>query len=720
MGVYLSPGAYTVEIDVSQYPSSVSTAICGMVGTATKGPVNYATYITNPQQYLDTFGNPTPTSYLGYAALAYLEKGNQLYITRVGATIGSDALAEATKSIVGGGTPPQSLVTAAIPGLYTLTGQDNFDIIVNGGSVQTVYWGIGGGTADELATVINQQVTGATASNIANALSLKSNAVGALSTLEISRIDNNDFNFPNITQAVITGTISENYIITDTNKYLNVKINAGVEVLVTLTTGTRTAAQVAGEITTALSPYATAADVAGTVVITSVESGSGTSLELQAITNSAYSTLGMSVGSVSGTSTIAAGVDSSSNILTINAINEGTWANTVYVSITNNSNSTFNLNVYYNGIQVEGYQNLVRGTANVNETNYIEKIVNVQSQYIDVVDVIANTGNPHDILPYTTPGLLQGGKNGIVGISDADYIGAAWNPTTDAASGLQTYADADKISINILCTPGISSTSVINTMLSLCTARADCMAIIDPPYGLTPQQVTDWHNGRGNGNSVSFNSSYGALYYDWLEIYDSYNKVNIWVPPSGSLAGVYALNDFVSDPWFAPAGLNRGRILNAIGLRYSPNLAERNLLYGNGNAINPIVNFVQDGITVWGQRTLQRSATALDRVNVRRLMLYLRKVAANFSNFFVFEPNDPATWRRVRYTFNSFLADVQSRRGITDYKVICDETINTPVVVDRNEMKVRILIRPTKAAEYIVVEFVILPQGATLETETIL
>ena len=738
MGVYLSPGVYTVEIDVSQYPSSVSTAICGMVGTAVNGPVNTPTYITNPQQFLNTFGNPTPTSYLGYAALAYLEKGNQLYITRVGATVGSDALAKATKMVVGG---TQSIETAATPGLYTLTGQDSFGIIVNGTGLQTIYWNSGGGSATDLATTINQQVNGLTltASDIAGCLSLQSNAVGALSTLEISRIDNSDFSFPNITPAIITGTILENYVITNTNKYMSVKINGGVEVLVTLTIGTRTAAQVATDITNALSPYATAAGVGGVVVITSVESGSGTSLELQStyagiiLSNTAYSTLGFfpissGIGSVSGTSTIPAGVDNATQILRVDAIYEGTWASSadndlqrVYFSIQNNSDTlTFNLNVYYGGMQVEGYQLLTRGAANVADANYIEKIVNVQSQYIRIVDQTSNAGAPHNVNPYTTAGLLAGGKNGILGISDGDYIGVAWNPATDAATGIQTFSDADKININILCTPGISSTAVITAMLALCTARADCMAIIDPPLGLTPQQVVDWHNGRGNGSTTSLNSSYGALYYDWLEIYDSYNKVNIYVPPSGFLAGVYALNDFVAEPWFAPAGLNRGRILSAIGTRYSPTLGERNLLYGDGNSINPIVNFVQDGITVWGQRTLQRTSTALDRVNVRRLMLYLRKVAANFSNFFVFEPNDPDTWRRVRYTFNSFLADVQSRRGITDYKVICDETINTPVVVDRNEMKVRILIRPTKAAEFIVLEFVIMPQGATLETEAIL
>jgi len=717
MGVYLSPGVYTMEIDVSNYPSAVSSAICGMVGTAVKGPVNLPIFITNPQQYIDTFGEPTPSSYLGYASLAFLEKGNQLYVARVGAQAGSDALAKASKDIVTGAA---SGVQAATIGLYSLT-TDSFDIIVNGGAKQTIYYTVSGGSATDLAAIINQQASGFNASDVGGALKLTSNALGTTSTLEVLRIDNVPFSFPGIAEASILGTITETYNITASNKYLKIKINGGVEVTVAVNIGSGlTAAAVASDINSALAPYGAGAQAtASAVEIYSTESGSGTSIEIQSVTNSAYSTLGFSVGSTSGTSTIPAGTDSVTNVIDVSALTEGSWGNDVYVSISNRADGTFDLSIYYNAIQVERFGTLKRGTANVADDFYVEKQINGISKYITVADYASETGNPHDIVPNATAGLLSGGADGIVGISDADYIGVAWNPSTDKPTGLQIFNNAEDINVNILAVPGVSSTSVIAAMLTICEGRADCMAIVDPPFGLTPQQVTDWHNGKGSGNTTAFNSSYGALYYDWLLIYDAYNKQELYVPPSGYIAGVFALNDFVSEPWYAPAGLNRGRILSAIGLRYSPNLGERNLLYGDGNAINPIVNFVQDGITVWGQRTLQRKSSALDRVNVRRLMLYLRKVAANFSRYFVFEPNDPATWRRVRYTFDSLLSDVQSRRGIRDYKVICDETINTPERVDRNELWVRILVRPTKAAEFIVVEFVIMPQGASLETESI-
>jgi hypothetical protein len=724
MGVYLSPGVYTREIDVSLYPAAVSTTICAMVGTAIKGPVNSPRYISNPQQFLDTFGDPTPISYLGYAALAYLEKGNQLYITRVGTKLGPDALADATRAVVSGSF---SSCQAALAGPYTFL-SESFDIIANGNALQTVFVSNSAKSATELAAEINTQAKGFYAELAAGTVKLSSTAHGDLSLLEVSRLNNTVFSFPNITAATVTGSADGPFNITASNRYLYLKINGSTEVTVALTTGaTQAALDVVNDINTALASVEAIASVSGVtkVRVATKESGSGVSVEFMSISDSAYTTLGFSVGSTTGTSTIPAGADTVNTVLNFSAINEGTWGNDLTLGLSNRSDDTFDVLVYYQGVQVEAFRMLKRGSAEVADDNYIEKIIGTsttagQSQFITVADVVAQTGQPHDVNPGTTASLFSGGKNGITGIADADYIGVPWDPTTDKPTGLQTFADAERISINIVCIPGVSSTATINQMLQLCTTRADCMAIIDPPFGLRPQEVVDWHNGIGSGNTAAFNSSYGALYYDWLRIYDVYNRQEVYVPPSGYIAGVYALNDFVSEPWFAPAGLNRGRILSAIGVRYSPTLGERNLLYGNSNAINPIVNFVQDGITVWGQRTLQRMPSALDRVNVRRLLLYLRKVAANFSKYFVFEPNDPVTWRRVRFSFEPLLSDVQSRRGIIDYKVICDETINTPARVDRNELWVRILIKPTKAAEFIQIDFVILPQGASLESEILI
>jgi hypothetical protein len=244
------------------------------------------------------------------------------------------------------------------------------------------------------------------------------------------------------------------------------------------------------------------------------------------------------------------------------------------------------------------------------------------------------------------------------------------------------------------------------------------MAILDTPDNYSVQQAVDWHNGSGAfSDHQSFSSSYAAMYYPWIQIYDAYNAVNVWTPPSGHVSGVYAYTDFISETWFAPAGFNRAHIVAGLQVRYSPDQGERELMYGNGNALNPIVQFPKDGITVWGQRTLQRAPTALDRVNVRRLLLYMRKVVATAVKYLVFEPNDPITWRTFINLVTPFCQTVQSRRGLYDFAVVCDETTNTPDLIDQNTMVGRIYIKPTKAAEIINVDFVISNTGTSFSEE---
>jgi phage tail sheath protein FI len=208
--------------------------------------------------------------------------------------------------------------------------------------------------------------------------------------------------------------------------------------------------------------------------------------------------------------------------------------------------------------------------------------------------------------------------------------------------------------------------------------------------------------------AAAINSSYGALYYSWLKIFDQFSGQNVWIPPSGHVAGVFAKTARDAETWFAPAGLNRGHLLTPLDVEYNTTLGERNLLYGSGNAVNPIVNFTQDGITVWGQRTLQRRATALDRVNVRMLLIYLKKVLVRALRQFVFEPNDKITRARVGGVCEPFLADVQARRGLYGFKVVCDDTNNSSERVDRNELWVSVYLKPVRAAEFVILNLVIM------------
>lgn len=317
---------------------------------------------------------------------------------------------------------------------------------------------------------------------------------------------------------------------------------------------------------------------------------------------------------------------------------------------------------------------------------------------------------------------FNGQENGIP-------LDPAYSSSLDAAiigspalnTGLYAFQNPESYDINLLLTPGFSTGSVIGTALQMCESRGDVLYLVDPPFGLRPQQVVDWHNGMLLSDlSSAINSSYGALYWGWLRVYDQFRNEEIWVPPSGHVAAVYSRTARDAEQWFAPAGLRRGRLLTALDVEYSPTQGERDLLYGSGNAVNPIVKFPQDGITVWGQRTLRRSATALDRVNVRMLMLYVKKNLVTLLRSFVFEPNDSALWRQVRATVSPFLSDIQARRGLTAFSVVCDETNNTPERIDRNELWVSVFLKPTRAVEFIALNLVVLRTGASFSAEEVL
>jgi phage tail sheath protein FI len=299
---------------------------------------------------------------------------------------------------------------------------------------------------------------------------------------------------------------------------------------------------------------------------------------------------------------------------------------------------------------------------------------------------------------------------------DAAVIG---NPAT--STGIYAFQNPESIDINLLATPGFSTGAVIGTALQMCESRGDVLYIVDPPFGLRPQQVVDWHNGMLLSDlKAAVNSSYGALYWGWLRVFDQFSADEIWIPPSGHVTAVFSRTAREAEQWFAPAGLRRGRLLTALDVEYSPTQGERDLLYGSGNAVNPIVKFPQDGITIWGQRTLQRTQSALDRVNVRMLLIFIKKNLIQLLRNFIFEPNDRILWRQVSATIEPFLADIQARRGLTAFRVIVDETNNTPERIDRNELWVSVFLKPTRTVEFIVLNLVVLRTGASFSAEEVL
>jgi len=340
---------------------------------------------------------------------------------------------------------------------------------------------------------------------------------------------------------------------------------------------------------------------------------------------------------------------------------------------------------------------------------------------------LANNINDQATFEVRLPSAFN--KKSFVGQADGIPYDPAFSSELDSAvignpalaTGIYAFQNPEALDINLLLTPGFSTGAVIGTALQMCESRGDVLYIVDPPFGLRPQQVVDWHNGMLLSDlKAAVNSSYGALYWGWIRYFDQFASEEIWIPPSGHVAGVFSRTAREAEQWFAPAGLRRGKLLTALDVEYSPTQGERDLLYGSGNAVNPIVKFPQDGITVWGQRTLQRSESATGRVNVRMLLIGIKKNLTRLLRNFIYEPNDRILWRQVLATVDPYLGDIQSRRGLTAYKVIVDETNNTPERIDRNELWVSVFLKPTRAVEFVVLNLVTLRTGASFSAEEVL
>lgn len=304
--------------------------------------------------------------------------------------------------------------------------------------------------------------------------------------------------------------------------------------------------------------------------------------------------------------------------------------------------------------------------------------------------------------------ILVGGDSDDSNINEASAITA-----------LEQFSNVESYDINLIACPDYpGEKTVINKLIQVCEVqRGDCFALIDPLQNLTVQQAVEWHNGDGQwSNENSINSSYAAIYYPWVQIYNQFTESLQWVPPSVKIVSVYAYSDSVSEVWFAPAGLNRGRLFTTEKVERQLNLNDRDYLYSTQtNCINPICDFVGDGIVVYGQKTAQRKPSATDRVNVMRLLLYMKKILATAVKYLLFEPNDEITWILYRQLVEPFVDDIRRRRGLYEFKIVCDETTTTPYDIDNNTMVGEIWLKPTKTAERIINRFILTSTGASFE-----
>jgi phage tail sheath protein FI len=395
-----------------------------------------------------------------------------------------------------------------------------------------------------------------------------------------------------------------------------------------------------------------------------------------------------------------------------------------------NSRGTFDRNVYY-GFDFANNDNKqylaptpANATTGSNITMSLENSFGnddaseLGATYASSSQLITLTNSAFQQRKFVVP--FQGGFDGVnpakarntgTDITAANTQG--FDITNSTSSGSVVYKRAinaisnpDEFDINLLSTPGIVHSlhsQVTNHAIDKIESRADAFYIMDgSPYGATIQQAID--------NVSSLDTNYVGTYYPWVKVLDSVKNKPTWVPPSVVLPGVYANNDRIGQEWFAPAGLNRGGLTEVLEAETRLTNAERDDLYEN--RINPIASFPGQGVVVFGQKTLQGKPSALDRINVRRLLINLRKFIASTSNFLVFEQNTDALRGRFLNIVNPYLEQVQANSGLTAFRVVMDESNNTPDVIDRNQLVGQIFIQPTRTAEFIVLDFVVQPTGA--------
>ena len=316
---------------------------------------------------------------------------------------------------------------------------------------------------------------------------------------------------------------------------------------------------------------------------------------------------------------------------------------------------------------------------------------------------------------------FQGGFDGVSptisidkGIDISSGNSQGFNLATATSSGSVAYVKAinsvsnpDDFDINLVTAPGIirrHHSYVFDKIVDMCESREDCFFIGDV---VGANDSIDLAIEQGQ----AVDSNYAGTYYPWVKTIDSRTNKLTAVPPSVLMPGIYAANDAIAAEWFAPAGLNRGGITGAVSVLNRLTHAERDTLYEG--KINPIASFPGEGIVAFGQKTLQDRASALDRINVRRLLIKVKKYIASTSRYLVFEQNTSQTRSKFINTVNPYLESIQQRQGLFAFRVVMDETNNTPDVIDRNILAGQIFLQPTRTAEFIVLDFNILPTGAS-------
>lgn len=779
----ISPSVRIAEKDLSFITQDQSFHRAGLVGFASKGPVNIPTLVTSQRDLATKFGYPHPDSgdpYMLYAAMSYLLVATELYVVRVAQEDNVDYEQARTATLAVPGAGGQITVVSNVAGPYTFAVDSFFRYRLNGVlSSKTLVVLAGTYSASALAAAFNEDldpILDGIQFYVASSLyvAVKTTfAYGPSSELELVSVQDSIYGgLPaglgggnvtglgqSMTRAAVNGTNDRYpfaYHSAGQYDFTGIAAGATLEIVVDGTDNVLVdnvvqvvsldslvgAQYLAAAVVTAINDQKTenggslpggweaflvgepANPANGTNIgIRTLAYGRDARIRVKSDSTVDYvfgfndfTYVGSSpAGNSSGATYPYGRVNGAANnagttTFTLFADSAGQDGNSTEVVVTNDiREGTFELAVYNNGVQVEAWGPL---TKDQTSTFYVETYIALVSQWIRVQDDVTNPAPP-----LNGTYALVGGSDGIP--SDPDIQDELLIGNQVGATGLYSMSEPEQIDIDLVAIPGHSSTSVILAMLDFCqNLRQDCLAIVDPPFGLTVNEIVAWQNGAHPLNSTRFDSDFGVLYWPWVKIRDTFNRLDIWAPPSGSAMATIARSDQISAPWFAPAGLTRGIVPGVNDVFDRPTLTERDLMYGNRNAVNPIIQFVNvDGFLIWGQKTLQRRPTALDRLNVRRMLLVAEKKIKAASLHLLFEPHDDILEQEFVRLATGILNAIKVGRGIHAFIVECDAALNTPDVIDRNELRARIGIQPTHAAEYIFIEFSVHRTGSFAESD---
>lgn len=672
MAIPDSPTVVYIENDNSIFAPNVESSVVGIVGFADKGPTNEATLITSQAQLIDVFGLPNsniPGQGLE-GALEILETTNQVYFCRA-----VDSSAANASAVIPIGYPPSFTVSAASG---------------NVAQVNIFYSSVdNAGTA---TTGLVSMVSSTTVNTIEKML---------LNYFDASLVQD----APLFAMRDSDGTlhVASRYAGSGASLTLSSSLPDSLKLWPNLLDGTNS-----DEIIDIGNNYTA---YGGTAVQTGASS-------LYCLTESIYPGTGYNLSSLRDGSIVGVSVEVDSrsirDFLTVNM--NGAQRETFLLELAPSGEASLeyvlNVTDNLNQSDVINAQILASGAAFTVPDNSADELASTRAfRPGDSGNVIA-LGAPRFVKLLEGTYALAGGNSGYSQVESGNSSDFTALIGTQAAKTGIYALDDDSLNISVGVVPGITAQSVQNALITLAETSQNFIAVVAPPLGLdSVQEATDWINGRGARTSP-INSSYAAVYWPWVQTFNPYAGAEEWYDPAIFACRQYAYTDNVSEPWFAPAGFRRGRLTKPTDTEIILNQGDRDSLYKNN--INPITKDTQAGIVIFGQKTGQRLPSALNSVNVRRLMINIRKVLLILGKPFQFQPNDEFTWEQVEDAVNPFLDDLIARRAIVEGAVRCDSTTNTPLRVDRKEMWCQITIKPTLAAETIVFQVDLTNQGATI------